>query len=184
VLREADKLDETVKERKQREGGSVVVPPTPPRLHQYYRPMGTKHTVELPPPGFNSATFIMLGILLVIGIFTLFFMIPFFIMAYVAARGATSKTIVEVDSTKLRVERVGPLGRSVEEITVSELEELDVVGAGGVPKSNSASQAITFAGRGAIVARSDRTTVRFGESLEAPELEWLKAVIESAITSY
>jgi hypothetical protein len=117
----------------------------------------------------------------------LFFALPAILVTLGIVRHARTATSVRITPESLAVERPGSLRNKHTAIGIDELEELTIVsGAGLVSTSSGRRPPITLMNllpSHRIVARSDRASVSFGEGLSTGELEWLKSLVQSAVTA-
>jgi len=204
IVREADQLDESIRERAKRSREGVQVPERPAGARSIFAIQGNSISIEIPPLGFSLLNGISIVGALVMATFVYFvFLKPalrlgmpaFFRWVWLSFTGLfmlgpllaalrhllvsiTRRELVEIDPMLLRVTTVVPGARKVTEIPSLELEELLI---GNV--SESGARGASFAAGGAILARSDKVECRFGVGLSEKELQWLKAVIEAVVSS-
>lgn len=198
VVRAADSLDESLREKYRRTGETADAYP-PARVLSRMRRDGLNLTVEIPPVGFTVLHKAGLGLL---GVFALLASLagpdPFLILLAVPAAAialdARKAYGVEAGRTVFRVRRhAGPFGKTWA-IPADELEELFV--SPGVlldpeqvdalddapPRVRALVQAaVTTLSRNRIVARSDRQSVEIKCHLSREECDFLAATLTKAM---
>jgi len=81
---------------------------------------------------------------------------------------------IRVTPERLHIRTQGAVFVTNSEISADALEELRIV----EPKDDKQSTE-----KGRIIARSDRTTIKFGDDLSKEEKEWIKTVLETMLTA-
>ena len=207
IVRQADELDESLRERTRRKGERPPVPEPPASLHVKTRVVGETLSFEFPPRGFTAGTLLLMAIgagvpILVVLVILVpilsepmrpidrFFalvplliflvIVPFLSCWAIALSRARKSLLVEVSPIELRVTRRGLLGSAVTAIPADQLEELEIVGEGAAEGKADIARG---PGKQEILARSDAASVAFGSRLSPEELAWLKAVIQSVLTA-
>jgi hypothetical protein len=104
----------------------------------------------------------------VVGIFT-----PIYVGVHLFLRAIAEHYTVRVSAERLQVTTRGLLLSHVAEIPAHELEELRIT----EPQNDAPPWE-----KAEIVARSDRTTIRFGRHLPAEEKNWIKSALEHILT--
>jgi len=105
-----------------------------------------------------------------IGFLSLFFiLLPLLVSVQSFLRALRASSTLRISRDRLQLRTRGAILSNACEIPADELEELDVREADDSESSGAKNE---------IVARSDRTTARFGRHLCREEKEWIKAVIE------
>ncbi|MFC1853200.1 hypothetical protein ACFL27_23630 [candidate division CSSED10-310 bacterium] len=148
VVREADKLDESIRDRARRLGETVVIPSPPSAMRSTVRKEYASVTVEIPPLGLMLNHYIILvglSVFLVMAVISgittvysiikgsetdfililvpcLFFLIPIAVIFQVVYKQLRISTVVTASTTEFTVER-RPGIRKVTEIPVEELED-------------------------------------------------------------
>jgi len=209
VVREADQLDESLRDRVQRGGERLDVGEPPPDARSRRSVAGDALVFELPPTGFKAGHIIamVVGLIIPAGVFSgilarlvsagkalggpellllgvvalLFVGVPFLAFFATAVRHALRRSRVEVSPRELRVTQPGILGSRTKAIPTDQLEELEVVGLKALTGQRAAPAFLTSGD--AIVARSDRLTIVFGAGLSRAELDWMRAVIWNVVTA-
>ena len=201
VVRKAASLDESLRERVRKKGQRPELPEPPADMKTKMRLDGDTAVFEIPPRGFTAIHYALLAVSIVfpaiiyfvffrnivysqnmpiaakavlggfIGI--VFILMPFIAVAGAAIRGAVARTTVEASPRELRVTVKGILLSRTTSMSADELEEL-LVGEAAVAKKQ---EPVLAANAKALLARSDKVTVSFGEGLPIEELEWIKAAI-------
>ena len=203
VVREADELDASLRERKAKKGEQVTVPDEPLGRRSQQEVVGDTLAFEVPPTGFRGQHFVMMALGLIIPtvvyfwffhamvgrggvpgpvqiiVGVLFIGLPFLLFFLGALSSAFTRVRVEVSPRELRVTSRGLLFPRAKAIPTDELEELEIIGA----KALEGQSAVAMAGGQAIVARSDATTLAFGAGLSRAELDWMRAVIWNVVTA-
>ena len=211
VVREADELDESLRERKERKGEQVAVPDTPAERRAQQSVVGDTLAFDIPPRGFTPILLVPLAIGLVIPtvvyfaflrhvlgdekmplpvklLFTafiggFFIALPLLVTWGGALSSARRRARVEVSPTELRVTQSGLLPGRAKLILTAELEELEIVGESVAKGQASSTPKFLGGARHVIVARSDRATLTFGAGLSREELEWMRAIIWNVVTA-
>lgn len=187
VIREADTLDEPLRDRLLREQGTVPTPsPTPPGRLRATRD-GDEVTCVLPPPGIGLKHVLGLVMVLVIplfvfgtmagedvplpirGFYVLFGAVPALLVLPSLARALLGRDQVRMSARGVALRSWFGL-RPIQRIPAEELEELTMVAASTEGFMNAARG-------GSVVARSDERTLVFGKNLTGEELRWLHDTI-------
>ncbi|NQT54246.1 hypothetical protein HQ576_19470 [bacterium] len=198
VVREAGTLDDSLRERRGRDGARPQIPPPPLDASVTVRAEGDGLLLALPPLASRARRGVfwrlMVAVVLVGGLLgsvpvmvawdvhpVLGVLVGAGISAVVAAIPFIRVSIV-VSPEELRVERRWLSHTRIMVMATSELEELAIVSAG---KTGDGSTHVTMFGEDApvVMARSDRASICFGAGLERGEIEWLRAVVESIVTA-
>ncbi len=108
------------------------------------------------------------------------FLIPGLFMFFSAWKKAHLRTEVHVSPQKFYLKHIGKYKSKVEEIPLTELEELQLITSGQQAPSSNIS---TFFYTAYIIARSDYKMLPFGNGLSTKELNWLIAVLENTIAA-
>ncbi|MBI3828426.1 MAG: hypothetical protein HY291_02860 [Planctomycetes bacterium] len=170
-FRDAEHLDESLRERARRTGKLPEPPPMPQATRIAHRVENDEAVFELPQGGMGCAA-AALGastVVAAVAIFTvfplaIFFAIVLFVIFCGALKAAVTRERVVASAARLRLERITPLWIGATEIPTGELEELLIRG-------------------DAIVARSDRRTLTFGSSLDGNDRAWLLGVLTTILSS-
>ncbi|NUM35791.1 MAG: hypothetical protein HUU50_14700 [Candidatus Brocadiae bacterium] len=151
IIREPDKLDESVRDKILRTGEAREIPPTPKNSKLLYDREGEEIRLEIPPMGWHPIFYvpIVFGIIfscILFGAFSpmlfekdLFILIrlipiavvsvPFIIIFGAIYRFASKRTIIHVSPKILQVQEIWALGKNTKQIPVKELEELRILSA-------------------------------------------------------
>lgn len=188
VVREAEQLDESLRDQFQRTGERLDVPVQPDGCRVSYRLEGDALVLDLPPPGMGPALFWGVSLIVVIVVVVwdffsspppmnylavCFILIPLGIVLILIYSGAKGKDRITVSRRSLIVE-VGKnlllspsrmLGGKTSEIPSDELEELAM--------QNDQH----------IMARSDRVTLTFGSGLSKDELAWMYELLKYVLVT-
>ncbi|NQT54245.1 hypothetical protein HQ576_19465 [bacterium] len=208
IVREAEELDESLRDRATRTGERAGVPDPPAGGRCTHSVVGDTLVFEIPPTGFKAGHIVamLVGALIPI-IVVAFFAFPMlrddkmpsgaklifmlFLGAFfiglplvfsfgAAISSAKARTTVEVSPGLLKVTRSGLLGSKMTAIPTDELEELRLM-RGGAAGAGSVQAAL--AGKAQVILpRSDNATVTFGTGLSNAELEWMQAIIQNVVT--
>lgn len=190
VVREHDKLDESVREKVRRLGKVTEIPPVPKETKLHCQIEGKEIEILIPPPGWHFIMWLPLAIGAIIsGIFAinmrgfmndapiffqvmafLFLSFPLLGISFVLLKHASTQHLLEVTPKIFRATKSSPFGKKEEELSTDKIEELEIV------------TGQNFFG-GNILARSDEKTVSFGTGLSSEELKWLYAVVENTISA-
>ena len=202
IVREADRLDESLRQRRRRTGqGSGELPAPPQGMKTRFRIEGAEVVLEIPPAGFSLGALNYLVPALLFPAFVLFvfqgfirelvrepdslniafaaffalfgIVLPIYVGVHLFLRAVAEHHAVRVSGDRLHVTTRGLVLSRVAEIPADELEELRIT----KPKHDDEPAA-----KAPIVARSDRTTIEFGRHLPPAEREWIKSVLEHALT--
>jgi len=198
IVREADRLDESLRQRRHRTGeGPGELPPPPEGMKTQFRIDGKEVVLEIPPAGFTSEAlgYLISWAILAPGLAIVLFrpfrelaggadsVEPILVLLLVflsicAGVGILLRSLrrsytVRVSPERLHLTTRGVLFSKVSEIPADELEELHITKPENSDKTAEKTQ---------IEARSDRTTVRFGLHLSPEEKEWVKTVLEHMLT--
>jgi len=201
IVREAERLDESLRQRRRRTGAAPGELPSPPEgMKTRFRIEGAEVVLEIPPAGFSLRAFCHFSVALLFTAFVLIACLAFirelaqrqelFGIAIVALvligillrilrgvqpvlRTVTERYTVRVSGERLHVTTRGLLLSRVAEIPVDELEELHIA----KPKHDDHP-----AETAPIVARSDRTMIEFGRHLPTEEKNWIETVLEHVLT--
>ena len=205
VVRDAEHLDESLRERRRRTGEAPSELPEPPEgMKTQFHTEGKEMIMEIPPAGFTPGALLCLLPAVIVPTFVvLFFLRPmlrdfekmpkpflfifvgflgvFFILLPICVgvgmflRVMRTRYTVSVSPKRLHVLTQGVFLSRSSQIPADDLEELHVAKLHGRQNSPMA--------KADIVARSDQTTIKFGGHLSAPEKEWIKAVMEQVLTA-
>ncbi len=190
VVREHDKLDESVREKVRRLGKTTEIPPVPEKTKLHCQIEGKEIEILIPPYGWHFIMWLPLAIGAIIsGVFAinmrgffdnapiyfqvmafLFLSFPLLGISFVLLKFASTQHLLEVTPKIFRATKSSPFGKKVEELSTDKIEELEMV------------TGQNFLG-GNILARSDEKTVSFGTGLSSEELKWLYAVVENTISA-
>jgi hypothetical protein len=202
IVREAERLDESLRQRRRRTGRGPGELPTPPEgMKTRFRIEGAEVLLEIPPAGFSLGA---LSSLVPAFLFPAFVLIAFqgfirelakepdtFNIAFAAIfalfglvlpicvgvrrflRAMAQHHTVRASADRLHVTTGGLVLSRVAEIPADELEELRIA----KPKHDDHP-----AETAPIVARSDRTMIEFGRHLPTEEKNWIKTVLEHVLT--
>lgn len=208
VVRAPDELDMSLRERLQKKGEDAKeLPPQPENLRAAYDADGDSLLVTVPPTGLTVihkiAVVVLLGVGLLGGALLLGFsafgsggpsffdwimaaFMAFPVLGMVASilHSAKKSTELRASPDGLELVELG-LRRKKRFMPVNELEELLITSVVGMQKSGQGPGLGAFLGgmdKETVVARSDKDTFTFGSGLSREELEWLKALIEKALT--
>lgn len=208
VVREADELDESLRERAQRTGERPDMPEPPPDCRSTHSVVGDTLVFDLPPSGFRVGHYVMMGVGLIFPLFAIggflalvfaqkgppgpmmwvmglfigvfFVAVPLLVTWGAAFSSAKARTKIEVSPRLLQVSVTGLVRTKTTAIPTDELEELELIRPG---KSDARNLQAAFGGASEVIlARSDQASVSFGVGLSKNELEWMKAVIQSVVT--
>ena len=209
VVREADQLDESLRDQARRTGERADVREPPPDARATHSVAGDSLAFDIPPTGFRLGHYFAMGVglvfplivllvffpsvlgskgpsgsgkWLVAGLLTLFFVILPLVATWGAAlSSARATTRVEVSPALLRVSTTGLFRTKTTVIPTDQLEELQLIRTSSQETRNV--QAAFLGGAEIILARSDDASATFGAGLSRRELEWIKAVIENVVTA-
>ncbi len=193
VVRDADVLDQSLRDRSRRADETISMPPMPVGCRVETSNNSNGETVfSLPSPGFKPIHAIPLVIgfgwaamgcifvmpiflrggtppfpmnLLVIGFLLFWTFGPLLFMVPVMLRSVKTRETILISSRQLRLEQKRLVGKHISEIALDKLEELEIKH-GGV-----------------IVARSDKQTLEFGDGLSREELQWLQDAIHAVVVA-
>lgn len=199
TVRDADHLDESLRERRRRTGeGPDELPAPPEGIRTRVRIEGREVVLEIPPAGCTSEALghLISWAILAPGLGLVLFrpfrelaggagsaepiVVLFFIFLSICAgislflRSLRRSYTVRVSPERLHLTTRGVLFTSSSDIPADELEELRIAEPRG--GKESADEAL-------IVARSDRTTIQFGHNLPPEEKEWVKTALEHVLTT-
>ena len=202
-IREADSLDQSVKEKFKTGATTNEIPEPPAKLKSNVHYDGTTLQVDVPPLGFNIGfvmAIIFIGVFeavfitvfaipmfsnlnsdspdaFLFPIFALFFLsIPTFILVALIGNAFFAKQSVIVSNQSLQVIRGWPFKKTVN-IPAQELEELFIS-----KNKRNGSSTITGSKR-EIIAISDSKQTSFGTGLDNEELNYLLALAKGIIVS-
>ncbi len=199
IVREKGTLDENMRQRLKREGVVLEMPTKPEGCRIVERVESDAAVFDLPVPPQGSAIVISVIVVTVfIGIFAFVFasgilgalgagsamvVIPVGLLTTLLGAGAMARAIINasvkaeritVSTRGLVLERQTAKGWERQELSSDELEEL----------SNSFTGTLAAnAGKGALIARSDRLNLEFGQGLNYDERAWLCDVIRYLVTA-
>ena len=204
VVRDADHLDESLREHRRRTGEPPSELPSPPsQIKTTIRAEGKEMVLEIPPSGLTPGTLVyLLPPAIFVTFVSLFFLGPFlhdfekmpkpfffvfagfvgvfFVLlpicmgAGMFLRATRTRHTVRVSPRRLRVTTHGVVRMRHTDIPADELEELRITSTQGRNIATSKEE---------IVARSDRATVKFGGHLSPQEKQWIKAVLGYVLTA-
>ena len=208
IVREAEELDESLRDRAKRTGETAGVPDPPAGGRCTHSVVGDTLVFEIPPTGFKAGHLVAMAagalipiivvaffafpmlrddkmpsgvkliFMLFLGVF--FIGLPLVFSFGAAISGAKARTTVEVSPGLLKVTATRLMGTKMTAIPTDELEELRLM-RGGAAGAGSVQAAL--AGKAQVIlARSDNATVTFGTGLSNAELEWMKAIIQNVVT--
>lgn len=201
IVRQADELDESLRERARRTGVQPEVPPKPPEARSSHRLEDDTLVLEIPPSGFTARLAFQLaivvaapmmigsvffGALMVGGVddWTFFLWmvvmmlgVPLLAIGVPTINLARQRTVLKLTPQTLTVSCRGPFFGRTTAIPADELEELEIVP--GHPSSNRG----LFRQGSSILARSDHASVQFGEGLTLDELRWIRDLVHSVVTA-
>ncbi|MDP6114921.1 MAG: hypothetical protein QGG53_23915 [Planctomycetota bacterium] len=203
VVREAEHLDESLRDRMQRTGEKLEIPDQPDGCRVTCHPEGDALVLDLPPPGTGIIHYLMLGGSLIgvivvcvfflpnfasapppmnyvfmgfIGVF--FILLPFLTVARKMNREAMRRDRVTVSAHGLTVEQKFFIGSRTLELPSDELEELKVE----LLENQQQPEFIVAMGRH-ITARSDKVTVVFGNGLSRDDLSWMYQLLKYVLVT-
>lgn len=149
MIREAEELDETIREKVQKKGEIKEIPPAPPNMKLQYNIEGNEIHFEIPRIGWHPLFYIPIGFILffsvifyfvffqeilqsdmpLIGkmIVSSFLLIPEIIIFGAMYRFASKTTLVDVSPERLSVTEKWALGSKTQSIPTNELEELQII---------------------------------------------------------
>ncbi|MGD0092651.1 MAG: hypothetical protein ABSE73_22290 [Planctomycetota bacterium] len=195
VRREAGTVDEPLRERLKRLGQGADIPPPPLGLRTEFSARGNAVLFTIPPPGFKTGDLVSMvwmgtfagfvapwflwriltgkNVAVALKLFSSAFIGIVFIMSLAltivhAVLRLKRRAVVEVDSYSLRVTLQGAFFSKHVEIPGEELEELLFE---------------KHQGEYCLTAMSKKWSVRFGQGLPRPELEWIRAVALKALAA-
>ena len=203
VVREAGKLDESLRERMQRIGEQVTMPQQPADGKTKFEIADDEATFDTPARGFHFMHFVPMagGVIMLalisynflrpllrdaqkspalyvfLGFVGLFCLVVVGVSIVPSLMSATRRERVTASPRGLRVRRRSCFGGRTREIPAGELEEL---------KLTAASRRDPFSLRRrsrVISARSDRRVLEFGLGLSDDELVWLRDVVKMIVTA-
>jgi len=211
IIRAAEELDESLRDRARRTGERVEVGDPPADRRSTQSVLGDTLTFDIPPPGFRAVLLIPIAVGIGIAVFvSVLFLVPilseekmplfvklifcgflgvFFIaLPLVAIAGgalsaARTATQVAVSPHELRVTTKGLMFTRTAAIPSSELEELEVAAASRASKGGPRAAFSAMGGGNVLIARSDNATLSFGAGLSLEELRWMRAVIWNVVTA-
>ncbi len=152
IIRDPDKLDESVRDKILRTGEVKEIPPTPKNSKLLYDREGDEIRLEIPPVGWHPLFYIPIFIA---GVFScilyfvflrqvffevdtptffkvflgIFVIAPFGLVFGAIYRFASKRTMVHVSPKTLQVTEAWTFGKQVKEIPVKEMEELRIISA-------------------------------------------------------
>ncbi len=204
IVREAAHLDESLRQRRRRTGeGPAEIPEVPEGMKTQFRTESDQMVLEIPAAGVTTGALryllravVLPAILFVLIWYFLYFMLRDFANALTRysllgffslfllsgiglglgafLRAVSARCTVHVSPHRLHLTTRGLLFRQVSEIPADELEELQIMGLEGGDCPPGETQ---------IVARSGRTSAKFGAHLSMEEKQWIKTVLEHALTT-
>ncbi|MFQ5464169.1 MAG: hypothetical protein ACE5E5_16270, partial [Phycisphaerae bacterium] len=204
IVREPDQLDESLRDRRRRTGERLSeLPPSPEGMKTRVRIEDDEMILEIPPPGLTggvvgrlAATGVFVGFVVTfflrpllaevkkapdaftyvfIGFLSLFFiLLPLCLSLGSFLRALRASSTLRISRDRLQLKTRGVIFSDVCEIPADELEEVDL-------QEDDGSESSLH--RDEIVARSDRTTARFGRHLPQEEKEWIKTVIDHLLSA-
>ena len=209
VVREAEQLDESIRERVVRTGERPEVQEPPPGRKTRESVVGDTLRLDIPGRGMQPACYFAvipglivpvfiyftffsgiladekmptgakIGFMLFVGI--CFILLPLVVGVTIFIGNFDRGTTVEVSPRELTVRRRFLVGTRVRTIGSDELEELVLIGLSTSRRSSLSSRMERGARR--VAARSDRTTAEFGQGLADAELEWLRAIVWNVVSA-
>lgn len=199
IEREAEHLDESLRERRQRTSEHPgELPPVPEGMKTQCRIEGDEVVLMIPPKGctFEAFGYLISWAVLLPGLaFFLFrpfrelaagadsakpvfvvlvMVVSIFAGVVLLLRSLRRSDTIRATPGRLHIRTQGAVFVLSSEIPANELEELRVI----EPKDDKRSTE-----KGRIVARSDRTTIEFGHDLSQEKKEWIKTVLETMLTA-
>ena len=202
IVREAAYLDESLRQRRRRTGEAPSeIPEMPQGAKTQFRREGEEMVLEIPSAGFTPdalayllpavvvpavAYFFFLRPMLreinagpsrnvVIGLICFFFvLLPVSTGVWAFLRAIRTRYTVRVSPERLHVTRRGVLFWRTSKIPADEIEELQIT---RVEEQEGSWR------KAEIVARSDRTTAKFGVHLSMEEKQWIRTVLEHVLTT-
>jgi len=203
VVRDAEHLDESFRERVQRTGENLDIPDQPDGCRVACHPEGDALVLDLPPPGTGLIHYLMLGSSLLGVIVVCVFFLPhfvsappptnyifmgfigvFFILGPVLSIGlkinreAMRRDRITVSARGLFLERTFLIGSKTHEMPAEELEELEIE----LMENQQQHELIVAMGRH-ITARSDEVTVTFGNGLSKDDLSWMYQLLKYVLAT-
>ncbi len=211
VRREADQLDESLRDKSVRTGEHVEVGEPPPDLKAQYSFEGKSIIFDFPPTGLKLQHLIfLLPMLIFVSVALFVFLIPilgdekmpfemkcffcgflglFFILLPLAGsltvilQGIKTTSQVVVSPHEIQLTRKGLFRSKTETIPSDELEELRIVKPQHAVASNRKRSLTMILGGELIIARSDKTRIVFGQGLPRDQLEWVKSIVHKVLVS-
>ena len=201
IVCEAAHLDESLRQRRWRTGeGLGEIPHVPEGMKTEFRREDDQIVLEIPAGGvtrgalrflLRSVLALTIAYLLILcvmlpgfagdlgdycllGSFSLFILSAIALVLGEFVRAVFGRCTLRVSRERLHLTTQGLLFRHVSEIPADELKELKIMRLGNHE---------CLAGNTQIVARSDRTTAKFGAHLSTEEKEWIKTVLEHVLTT-
>jgi hypothetical protein len=206
ILREAGRLDESLRERRRRTGkGPGEVPLPLEGMKTQFRIEGKEVVLDIPAAGFTPAalwllspavvmpaffTFIVLhprlrrvcegpdDVLLAWAIGFFVFLVGFFIPIYIGVH-LFLRAVVEHYTVRVSPDRLHVTTHGLFFSRVSEIPAAELEELHITAPENSEEPME----EAEIVARSDRMTVTFGRHLSPEEMEWVKVVVKHIVTA-
>jgi hypothetical protein len=201
IVREAIHLDESLRQRRRRTGESPAeIPELPEGAKTEFRREGDEIVLEIPAAGFipEALRYLWPGVVFpaimylcilclilpnfandltdysVLGFFSLFLLTGMGLGLGAFLRAVFGRCTLRVSPDRLQLTTRGLLFRQVSEIPADELQEMHIMRLGEHECPPGMTQ---------IVARSGRTTAKFGAHLSPEEKEWIKTVLEHVLTT-
>jgi hypothetical protein len=209
VVREAEELDESIRERVARTGERPEVHEPPPGRRTRESVIGDTLRLDIPGRGIQPACYFAIIPGLIIPLFIYFtflsgiladekmpagakmgsmalvglcfILLPFLVGVAIFIGNFDRGSTVEVSPRELRVQRRFLVGTRVRTISSDELEELVLIGLSSARRSPLSSR--MERGLRRVVARSDRVTAEFGQGLSDAELEWLRSIVWNVVSA-
>lgn len=199
IVRTAEELGQSVRERKEAAGSHIDVPDAPPGCRSRHEVLGDTLTFHIPGPGLDRASLlsILFGLAVPLGICLLMLLpmyrrgavvwpvmallaallvvAPFVLFCWLPLCASRLRVRIDVSPEELRATYHGIVRRRSRALPTHAVRELEVLG--------RAVQASTGRRGGVIVARSPQGMLAFGRGLSAAELHWMRAVIWNVITA-
>jgi len=213
IVREAEELDESIRERARRRGERLEVSEPPPERRSRQSVAGDTLCFEIPPAGFRRAHLVgvafgvVLGIVVPVVVYFVFlrnilgdekmpvgvkailvvFLVVFFMLVpLLAGLAITLRGFARrsVVEVSPRELRVTQHGLLRARSKVIPTDELEELEiVGPSALEGMASLHAFLGGEKVIVARSDRASAAFGAGLSPAELEWMQAVIWNVVSA-
>ncbi|MBN1341827.1 MAG: hypothetical protein JXQ73_04065 [Phycisphaerae bacterium] len=204
VRREADQLDESLRDQIARTRHDIQWPELPADSKITYETEGSAVRIHIPPPGLGLLHKLALGGSLLLGLILVFwirstgavqfllpesarlpafvaiFLLPIVLIGLRVALRGLSRVEIHASPSELRVTSRGVIRRT-QRIPTDELEELTVAR----PKASRADLPAILAmffGTGTLTARSDRRSITLPLNVTPEEMDWLGDAVLYVVT--